>query len=298
MLLAIFENCAFGDMRAVINRQIALAMVPLDAKQEQVFIKRYKRYGDRDALDALLMTCVKFMHGEARKREGFDGMRYEDLIQEGVVGFMKALKNYNESLTNPPRLYSYAEKYISCEMNDYSIRNARGARPATTKVNRKIFFNFFKILNAKNIELEKISEENIRDIANELEVPKESVSEMAERLIAHDWRSLSGFSNLGQHYSFEDYIYEESKAQKLLEALDSLSDRERYIFKACYPLDGRRAKKLEELAEDQGDVTKQAIDQVKQRAIKKIKQYLRDVGCAGEVVPDSDPNHIHSLHVD
>ncbi len=135
--------------------------------------------GDRDAAQKLILSHLRFVIKIARSLSGY-GLAMADLIQEGNIGLMKAVKRFDPNLG--VRLVTFAVHWIKSEMHDFIIKNWRIVKVATTKAQRKLFFN----LRSSKTRLGWFSHEEIQEVAHELRVKPEEVLEMEARMNAHD----------------------------------------------------------------------------------------------------------------
>jgi len=151
----------------------------LTAEQEKELAERYYYDQDLDAAKMLVMSHLRFVVHIARSYAGY-GLPQGDLIQEGNLGLMKAVKRFDPSMG--VRLVSFAVHWIKAEIHEYVIRNWRIVKIATTKAQRKLFFNLRSLKKSSK----KLTLEEARSIANDLNVTPEQVLEMEGRLTAYD----------------------------------------------------------------------------------------------------------------
>ncbi len=160
--------------------QAAVASIPmLSAEEERELAERLRDHNDLDAARRLVLSHLRFVAYIARGFRGY-GLPETDLIQEGTIGLMKAVKRFDPSLN--VRLVSFAVHWIKAEIHEYVIRNWRIVKVATTKAQRKLFFN----LRKNRARLGWMSQEEIETVARDLGVSTENVLEMEARLNAHD----------------------------------------------------------------------------------------------------------------
>src|SRR5687768_8742249 len=168
---------ALGSLDAYIA---AVNRVPvLTVEDEQALARRYRDEEDLDAAKALVMSHLRFVVHVARGYQGY-GLGMGDLIQEGNIGLMKAVKRFDPD--QGVRLVSFAVHWIRAEMHEFILRNWRIVKVATTKAQRKLFLNrrkWKKRLGWRNAE-------EVRTIAKDLGVPEATVREMESRLNGHD----------------------------------------------------------------------------------------------------------------
>lgn len=151
----------------------------LSAEEELSLTERLFYNNDLEAARQLVMSHLRFVVHIAKSYSGY-GLPQGDLIQEGNVGLMKAVKRFDSS--KGVRLVSFAVHWIKAEIHEFVLRNWRIVKVATTKAQRKLFFNLRK---AKK-ELRQFTAEEIKAVAKDLNVPVNEVREMEERLAAHD----------------------------------------------------------------------------------------------------------------
>ena len=231
-----------------------------------------------DSARELVLAHLRFVVHIARSYSGY-GLAEADLIQEGNVGLMKAVKRFDPN--KGVRLVSFAVHWIKAEMHKYILRNWRIVKVATTKAQRKLFFN----LRSKTKSLGWLSAEETRAIAAELGVDESEVTRMEGRLSGRDiafdapvdsddeesWQApqyflTDGQMDPGQLAEAEDFA--EDSAAKLQMALADLDDRSRDILERRWLLDNKST--LHELAEEY-QVSAERIRQLEANALKKMR---------------------------
>ncbi|HVO00012.1 MAG TPA: RNA polymerase sigma factor RpoH [Steroidobacteraceae bacterium] len=166
-----------GSFEAYVER---VSRVPvLSREEEQRLARRFRDENDLDAARQLVLSHLRFVVHIARGYGGY-GLPVSDLVQEGNVGLMKAVKRFDPAVG--VRLVSFAVHWIRAEIHEYVLRNWRLVRIATTKAQRKLFFNLRRL----KTNLSWLSPEETRAVAADLGVPAAEVSEMEQRLAAHD----------------------------------------------------------------------------------------------------------------
>lgn len=155
--------------------QAVNALPMLSAKEEKALAVRYKEQGDLDAAKQLIMSQLRAVVRIARGFKGY-GLPQADLIQEGNIGLMKAVKGFDPE--RGVRLVSFAVHWIKAEMYDYILRNWRIVKVATTKAQRKLFFNLRKL----RAHTGWMNQEEVENLANKLNVKEKTVLEMEGRL--------------------------------------------------------------------------------------------------------------------
>jgi RNA polymerase sigma-32 factor len=250
----------------------------LSAEEEQVLANRFYYHGDLQAARDLVLSHLRFVVHLARSYQGY-GLPQADLIQEGNVGLMKAVKRFNPEVG--VRLISFAVHWIKAEMHEYILRNWRIVKVATTKAQRKLFFN----LRSSKKRLAWLTQDETRAVAGELGVSEEEVSRMEGRMAASDV-SLESFGDDDDeegglspiHYLVqeggnpEDLIAEQDwqvmAAEKLTSALESLDERSRDIIECRWLADDKLT--LHDLAA-RYDVSAERIRQIEKSAMKKLQ---------------------------
>lgn len=253
----------------------------LTAEQERKLAERLQNDGDLEAARQLVMSHLRFVVHIARTYSGY-GLPQADLIQEGNIGLMKAVKRFDPTVG--VRLVSFAVHWIKAEIHEYVLRNWRMVKVATTKAQRKLFFNLRK---AKK-RLGWFSHDEVRAVADDLGVTPEEVVEMEARMSGQDhsfdgWDDEETETNFAPAQYLEDKssdvaaVYEsdnwESHAEEsLVHALKGLDERSQQIIRARW-LDEENKLTLQELA-DQYGVSAERVRQLEKNALKKLKDAL------------------------
>ena len=165
------------DLQAYINSVHGIGI--LTKEEEKQLAEDYYYNGDLEAARKLVLAHLRFVVHVAKSYSGY-GLSEADLIQEGNIGLMKAVKRFNPEVG--VRLVSFAVYWIKAEIHEYVLRNWKIVKIATTKAQRKLFFN----LRSKSKKLNWLSEEEIGAISKDLGVTPEEVSEMEKRLSGLD----------------------------------------------------------------------------------------------------------------
>ncbi len=272
-----------GNLDAYIS---AVSTIPvLSAEEESELAWRFRRDSDLDAARRLVLSHLRFVVHIARGYNGY-GLQLGDLIQEGNIGLMKAVKRFDPSIG--VRLVSFAVHWIRAEIHEFVLRNWRLVKVATTKAQRKLFFNLRK---AKK-RLAWLSPEETRAVADDLGVSPAEVNEMEQRLAARDMSldpppgaddeerigSPAAYlpapnSDPAELIASEDS--DEHDASALHEALEELDGRSRDILGRRWLADEKVT--LQELAEEYG-VSAERIRQIEVAAMKKLRGQLGDRG--------------------
>ena len=253
----------------------------LTAAEERALAERLQQQGDLEAARQLVMSHLRFVVHIARSYAGY-GLPQADLIQEGNIGLMKAVKRFDPSVG--VRLVSFAVHWIKSEIHEFVLRNWRMVKVATTKAQRKLFFNLRK---AKK-HLGWFSGEEVRAVADDLGVSPQEVVEMEARMSGHDVAfdgydddDGDGVAYAPDHYledknsdlaaTFESDNWEQRAEQKLVLAMQGLDERSQYIVKRRW-LDEDKAT-LQELA-DLYSVSAERVRQLEKNALKRLKDVL------------------------
>ncbi|MCK8844499.1 RNA polymerase sigma factor RpoH [Haemophilus influenzae] len=249
----------------------------LTAEEEKELAERLYYHEDLDAAKKLILSHLRFVIHVARGYSGY-GLPQADLIQEGNIGLMKAVKRFNPEVG--VRLVSFAVHWIKAEIHEYVLRNWRIVKVATTKAQRKLFFNLRKTKQ----RLGWFNENEVDMVANELGVSKEDVIEMESRMSGADVGfDLSTDDAETETYSPSLYLedkssnfaaelenenFESQATEQLGVALQSLDARSQDIIKARW-LDDNKAT-LHDLAAKY-NVSAERIRQLETNALKKLK---------------------------
>ena len=234
---------------------------------------------DLEAARQLVMAHLRFVVHIARGYSGY-GLPQADLIQEGNVGLMKAVRKFNPEVG--VRLISFAVHWIKSEIHEYVLKNWKIVKVATTKAQRKLFFN----LRNKKKDIIWLSEDDVKMISNELDVKEDTVREMEQRMSSHDV-SFDPYSaddsEEGNTYSPADYLTnEDSDPMEIVEkedfardqinqlqtAISDLDERSQLILKERWLTDDKPT--LHELADKYG-ISAERIRQIEKKAMEKIR---------------------------
>ena len=249
----------------------------LSAEQERELAVQFNNNNDLEAAQRLIMSNLRFVVSIARGYMGY-GLPFNDLIQEGNIGLMKAVKRFSPD--HDVRLISYAVHWIKAEIHEFVLRNWRIVKVATTKAQRKLFFK----LRSSKKRLGWFNQEEVNDVANKLGVKPETVLEMESRLNAHDLAYDNPLDDDDDnHFAPAAYLSDmrADPAQQLeaddwssqhentmMSSLNNLDDRSRTIIQRRW-LDDDKAT-LHELAE-QYQVSAERIRQLENNALKKLR---------------------------
>jgi RNA polymerase sigma-32 factor len=264
-----------GSLDAYIDRVSQIAV--LSKEDEVALATRFRSEGDLEAARQLVLSHLRFVVHIARGYLGY-GLPMGDLVQEGNVGLMKAVKRFDPGVG--VRLVSFAVHWIRAEIHEYVLRNWRLVKVATTKSQRKLFFNLRRM--KKNLAW--LSEEETRAVARDLGVDEKDVREMEQRLSARDM-SFDPAPDTDEEESYSPAMYlpasnsdpaievereewEEDSSDRLGLALEKLDERSRNILKRRWMTDDKAT--LHELADEYG-ISAERVRQVETNAISKLK---------------------------
>ena len=253
----------------------------LTEEEEKALALRLKNFGDIEAAQKLVLSHLRFVVKIARGLSGY-GLPMADLIQEGNIGLMKAIKRYDPNVG--VRLVSFAVHWIKSEMHEFIIRNWRIVKIATTKAQRKLFFN----LRSKKTRLGWFTPEEIQEVAKDLNVKPEEVLEMEGRLNAYESSfdapvdaddedkpyTPSMYLAAGTANPEDQIIEEQIETQtndKLIEGLRKLDARTQDILKSRF-LDEPKAT-LHELAAKY-NISAERVRQIENQALKTLKKQM------------------------
>ncbi len=264
-----------GSLDAYISR---VSQIPVLSKDEEVALAtRFRAEGDLEAARQLVLAHLRFVVHIARGYLGY-GLPMSDLVQEGNVGLMKAVKRFDPEVG--VRLVSFAVHWIRAEIHEYVLRNWRLVKVATTKAQRKLFFNLRKM--KKNLAW--LSDSETHAVANDLGVEVSDVREMEQRLSARDM-SFDPAPGADDEESYSPAMYlpagnadpavevereewDEDSTERLGAALNKLDERSRDILRRRWMTDDKAT--LHELAAEYG-ISAERVRQVEANAINKLK---------------------------
>jgi RNA polymerase sigma-32 factor len=260
----------------------AVRSIPaVSAEAERELALRYRRDDDLDAARALVLSHLRFVVHVARGYRGY-GLPLADIIQEGNVGLMKAVKRFDPAMG--VRLVSFAVHWIRAEIHEYILRNWRIVKVATTKAQRKLFFN----LRSAKKRLGWLSRDEVEAVARDLDVPPETVLEMEQRLSASDASLEPAVDHEDESERpapiayledrrfdpaarVEEEEWETHSAVRLHRALTRLDARSRDILERRWLAEERAT--LQDLADHYG-VSAERIRQLEANAMRKVRAQL------------------------
>jgi RNA polymerase sigma-32 factor len=252
----------------------------LTSEEEQALGRRLKETNDLDAARSLVLSHLRLVVAVSRHYLGY-GLPQADLIQEGNVGLMKAVRRFDPD--RGVRLVSFALHWIKAEIHDYILRNWRLVKIATTKAQRKLFFN----LRSMKGNTLRLNPAQTRAIASELGVKPEEVTEMETRLAGQDIALDPAPDDEGENISpiaylsnpeaepariLEEAEQETRRSEGLRKALGTLDPRSRQIIEARW-LNESNPATLQELAAVHG-VSAERIRQIEQKALKAMRSHF------------------------
>ena len=256
--------------------------IPLLTPEEEHNLAERKMGGDVEAAKQLILSHLRVVVSIARGYDGY-GLNQADLIQEGNIGLMKAVKRYEPD--RGARLFSFAVHWIKAEIHEFILRNWRLVRVATTKPQRKLFFN----LRSMRKSLSALSPKEAQAIADDLGVKLSEVLEMEQRMTGKDVALLADNSDDDDNFAPIDWLADhdneptrqiERKAHYTLQteglqnALAKLDDRSRRIVETRW-LQDDGGMTLHELAAEYG-VSAERIRQIEAKAMQKLRTFLAE----------------------
>jgi len=260
----------------------AVSRIPvLSREDESELATRFRRDNDLDAARQLVLSHLRFVVHIARGYNGY-GLPLGDLVQEGNVGLMKAVKRFDPAVG--VRLVSFAVHWIRAEIHEYVLRNWRLVKVATTKAQRKLFFNLRKYKRS----LGWLTTEETEAVARDLGVSTDEVTEMERRLASRDlsYDPAPDASDDEETYSPSAYLpapdadpavaveraeWDDDVTDKVAHAMAQLDARSQAVVRARWMGDDRAT--LHELAEEYG-VSAERIRQIEANAIKKLRKFV------------------------
>ena len=265
-----------GSIEAYMQSAYSIPM--LTVEEEQGLATRLYNDNDLQAAQQLIMSHLRFVIHIAKGYSGY-GLAQADLVQEGNVGLMKAVKRFNPEVG--VRLVSFAVHWIKAEIHEYILKNWRMVKIATTKAQRKLFFN----LRSKKKTLDWLTKEEAEQIAKDLNVEVKDVLHMENRLTSHDssFDGPVGSDDESDIMSPSQYLEDKSfspeilvaeqevsdhNSEELSMALAQLDERSKDIIARRYLADEKET--LHDLA-DEYQISAERIRQIENGALKKLK---------------------------
>ena len=273
---------SFNNADSFSMYQQSIQEIPFLTKDEEYELgTRLKKDNDLEAAKKLILSHLKLVMKIARSYSGY-GLPHSDLVQEGNIGLMKAVKKFD--VDRGVRLVSYAMFWIKAEIQEYVIKNWRLVKMATTKAQRKLFFN----LRSLRSSLQPLALEEIQSIAKELNVKEDEVREMEFRFNGQEM-SIDYSNNDSEDDHFRPISYLKDSAllpSEKIEKLEVESNNTKNLKNALMKLDKRSREIVESrwLKDDKTDtlhelakkykVSAERIRQIEQNAMKKIKALI------------------------
>ena len=252
----------------------------LSPEEEYALAKRFREHNDLEAARQLVLSHLRLVVSIARGYLGY-GLPHADLIQEGNIGLMKAVKRFDPD--RGVRLVSFAVHWIKAEIHEFILRNWRLVKVATTKAQRKLFFNLRSLKQGDGA----LTAQEVEEVARTLNVQREDVREMEARLYGQDIaleptqededNSFTPIAYLAAPDSDPTHHLEQAERERLAteglsRALDSLDARSRHIIEARW-LNEDNPATLHELAAIYG-ISAERVRQIEAKALQKMKAAL------------------------
>ncbi|MFV9925017.1 MAG: RNA polymerase sigma factor RpoH [Francisella endosymbiont of Hyalomma scupense] len=269
-----------NNLSAYLNFVNTLPMLSLEQEQELARCYKYKK--DLDAAQQLVLSHLRFVTKIARNFSGY-GLSIADLIQEGNIGLMKAVSKFDPD--QGVRLVSFAVHWIKAEMHDYVLKNWKIVKVATTKAQRKLFFN----LRSSKGKVGWLSSEDIKELAEELSVKEETVIEMEKRMCQGDASLDLPYTDGDGEQTFQQSLYLEDKSSNIehqiiqqdyynnfkvvvKDVLSGFDTRTKDIIISRYLLDNKAT--LQDLAAKY-NISAERVRQIEEDALAKLKKAIK-----------------------
>ena len=255
---------------------------PILSKEEEfILAKRYLEHNDTEAAHKLVTSHLRLVAKIAMGYRGY-GLPITDLISEGNLGIMRAVKKFNPD--KGFRLATYAMWWIRAQIQEYILHSWSLVKIGTTAAQKKLFFNLKKLKNQlKAINKDYLSPENVREIASRLDVKEAEVIEMDNRMYAKD-QSLNKSINDDIGSEWQDMLIDENDTQDIIiENKDEYNYRKDLVFKEMKILNQRekeiiklrhlseKPKKLEELSQ-KFKISRERVRQIEEKALEKLQK--------------------------
>ena len=258
----------------------------LTAEEEFMLAKRYKEHGDSDAAHKLVTSHLRLVAKIAMGYRGY-GLPVTDLISEGNVGIMKAVKKFDPE--KGFRLATYAMWWIRAQIQEYVLHSWSLVKIGTTAAQKKLFFNLKKLKNQlTSIDSGNLSPENVREIATRLDVKEAEVIDMNNRLYGGD-QSLNVKVSNEAETEWQDMLVDQNEIQgEILEKKNEMSYRKKIFKKALEVLNEREKEiltlrklrdkplKLEELSA-KFNISRERVRQIEQKALEKLQKRVSNI---------------------
>ena len=255
----------------------------LTAEEEYMLAKRFKEHGDNKAAHKLVTSHLRLVAKIAMGYRGY-GLPVTDLISEGNVGIMQAVKKFDPE--KGFRLATYAMWWIRAQIQEYVLHSWSLVKIGTTAAQKKLFFNLKKLKNQlESIDEGNLSPENVREIAKRLNVKEAEVVSMENRLFSSD-QSLNVQIGTEEKTEWQDIIKDDRKTQDtIIENINEFDYRKNLLEKAMNVLNTRekqiiklrklaeKPKKLEELSK-QFEISRERVRQIEEKAMEKLQNEI------------------------
>ena len=255
----------------------------LSAQEEFMLAKRFKEHGDTKAAHKLVTSHLRLVVKIAMGYRGY-GLPVTDLISEGNVGIMQAVKKFDPDMGF--RLATYAMWWIRAQIQEYVLHSWSLVKIGTTAAQKKLFFNLRKLKNQlQSINDGKLSPDNVREIANRLDVKEAEVADMENRLFSSD-QSLNVQVADESNTEWQDLIADDAETQDIIvERKDEYMHRKKLFAKALKILNPRereivelrrlrdKPKKLEELSQKY-KISRERVRQIEEKALEKLTKEI------------------------
>ena len=277
--LTIANLCPSRDLNAYISAVYQMPM--LSKEEEKQLAEDLFKKGDLESAQKLVLAHLRVVVSLSRQYSSY-GLSQADIIQEGNVGLMKAVRRFNPA--NGARLFSFAIHWIKAEIHEFILRNWKIVKVATTKAQRKLFFNLRSLKRQLNCS-DALKEDEVEKIAETLKVKNRDVEEMNMRLSysdsSIDYQEENGLSQSipasgSDPYEILSDDQEQFRIKKAVtDALKELDDRSKHVVEARWLKlkEGKKPKTLKELA-DELEVSAERVRQIETAAFKKLKEKL------------------------
>ena len=258
----------------------------LTAEEEFMLAKRYKEHGDSDAAHKLVTSHLRLVAKIAMGYRGY-GLPVTDLISEGNVGIMQAVKKFDPE--KGFRLATYAMWWIRAQIQEYVLHSWSLVKIGTTAAQKKLFFNLRKLKNQlTSIDSGNLSPENVREIATRLDVKEAEVIDMNNRLYGGD-QSLNVKVSNEAEIEWQDMLVDQNEIQSdILEKKNEMSYRKKIFKKALEVLNEREKEiltlrklrdkplKLEELSA-KFNISRERVRQIEEKALEKLQKQVSNI---------------------
>ena len=258
----------------------------LSAEEEYMLAKRFKEHGDTDAAHKLVTSHLRLVAKIAMGFRGY-GLPVTDLISEGNVGIMQAVKKFDPE--KGFRLATYAMWWIRAHIQEYVLHSWSLVKIGTTAAQKKLFFNLRKLKNQlESIDDGNLSPENVREIAKRLDVKEVEVTNMENRLFSSD-QSLNVKLGYEAETEWQDLIEDDRETQeKTIEKKNEYNYRKKLFIEAIKVLNPREKEiielrrlrekpmKLEELSK-QFKISRERVRQIEEKAMEKLQKEISNI---------------------